>query len=449
MGPLMGRGVAILGGLAAAAWLALSASPAQSNPIYVPLGQAKGALYKPDSGPAPHVAIFRMHRTANSLSNNVCTELSKRGFMVLCANTRYENNESQVNFEEMALDTKAGVDFLRKQPGITKVILFGHSGGGPLMSFYEAVAENGVAFCKDPRKLTQCGDDLVGFSEADGLILADSHPGNPTMIMRGLNPSYLDDTNPPTGRIDPTLDPFNPTNGYNPNGPSHYSAEFQQRFFAGQATRMQRLIAEALAKRDAIRVGNYPYPDDDIFLIPGGGNPGAGGAGAVTLYYLDPSIAALNATHRPEKLLKNDGTISVQIVHSVAVANPGVIAHDNRSFHLGTKVFTVRSFLSSNAVRASDVVEHVDDCTTNNSTLCAIPKIHIPTLVMGMGGFNLVRDAEHIAELSGAQDKDMLIVEGAVHDFTPCTACEKTPGQYANATKNMFDYIARWINARY
>ena len=63
--PMMGRGVAILGGPAAAAWLALSASPAQSNPIYVPLGQAKGALYKPDSGPAPHVAIFRMRRTAD------------------------------------------------------------------------------------------------------------------------------------------------------------------------------------------------------------------------------------------------------------------------------------------------------------------------------------------------------------------------------------------------
>ena len=46
-------------------------------------------------------------------------------------------------------------------------------------------------------------------------------------------------------------------------------------------------------------------------------------------------------------------------------------------------------------------------------------------------------------------DKDMLIVEGAVHGFTPCTACEKTPGQYANATRNMFDYIAKWINARY
>ena len=447
----MGRVTGVLGGAMAAACLALGAgvATAQTNPVYVPLGQVKGALYRPDSGPAPHVAVFRMHRTANSLSNNVCTELSKRGFLVLCANTRYENNEAQVNFEAMAQDTRAGVEFLRRQPGVTKVLLFGHSGGGPLMSFYEAVAENGVAFCQDPHKLTRCEDNLAGLPKADGMILADAHPGNPTMIMRGLNPSVMDDTNPPTGRIDHSLDPFDPRNGYNPTGPSHYSLDFQKRYFAGQAARMQRLIKSALDKREAMKAGKYPYSDDDIFLIPGGGAPGAGGAGGATLYDLDPTVEAVNATKRPEKLLKNDGSISVQVVHSVAVAEPGLIERQNRSFAQGTKIFTVRSFLSSNAVRATDIVENVDDCSTNNSTLCAVPKIHVPILVMGMGGFHLVRDAEHIAEVSGSADKDMLIVEGAVHGFTPCTACEKTPGQYANATRNMFDYIAKWINARY
>ena len=78
-----------------------------------------------------------------------------------------------------------------------------------------------------------------------------------------------------------------------------------------------------------------------------------------------------------------------------------------------------------------------------------MPKITVPTLIMGMGGFHLVRDAEHFLEVSAAADKDMLIVEGATHGFTPCVPCEKTPGQYANATKNMFDYIATWIRARY
>lgn len=33
---------------------------AQSGPTFVQLGRAKGALYKPDSGPEPHVGIIVM-----------------------------------------------------------------------------------------------------------------------------------------------------------------------------------------------------------------------------------------------------------------------------------------------------------------------------------------------------------------------------------------------------
>src|SRR4051812_3205323 len=57
---------------------------AQSHPEYIPLPRIQAALYKPDSGPAPHVAFLVAHRTANNLSNIACTELAKRGFMVLC-----------------------------------------------------------------------------------------------------------------------------------------------------------------------------------------------------------------------------------------------------------------------------------------------------------------------------------------------------------------------------
>src|SRR5262245_5409157 len=69
--------------------LAATSAQAQSHPEYVPLGRVQAALYKPDSGPAPHVAFLVAHRTANNLSTSACTELSKRGFMVLCFNTRF------------------------------------------------------------------------------------------------------------------------------------------------------------------------------------------------------------------------------------------------------------------------------------------------------------------------------------------------------------------------
>jgi hypothetical protein len=44
---------------------AVSPSFAQSNPVFVQLGQAKGAVYKPDSGPQLPVGILVMHREAN------------------------------------------------------------------------------------------------------------------------------------------------------------------------------------------------------------------------------------------------------------------------------------------------------------------------------------------------------------------------------------------------
>jgi len=60
-----------------------SRSLAQTNPVFIQLGQAKGALYKPDSGPAPHVGIVVMHRESNYMNNIACREFSRRGFMVL------------------------------------------------------------------------------------------------------------------------------------------------------------------------------------------------------------------------------------------------------------------------------------------------------------------------------------------------------------------------------
>jgi hypothetical protein len=137
--------------LIAAIALLLAPQPAaaQSRPEFIAFpGTSKAALYRPDAGPAPHVGILVMHRTSNFLAHRACTELSRRGFLLLCMNTRFENNEALVDFEKLPLDMKAGVDFLRAQPGISKVVLFGHSGGGPLMALYQAIAENGPSYCR-------------------------------------------------------------------------------------------------------------------------------------------------------------------------------------------------------------------------------------------------------------------------------------------------------------
>ena len=423
-----------------------SASLAQSHPEYVSLGQVNAALYRPDNGPAPHVAFLVAHRTANNLNNIACTELSARGFMVLCFNTRFVNNEALVRWEESPLDIKVAVEFVRSQPGITKVILLGHSGGAPLMSFYEAIAENGVAYCQDPARIVKCGNDVGGLKPVDAIVFPDAHAGNPVQALRDQNPSVVMENG--KFRVIPELDPFSPANGFNPNGPSHYSKEFQTRYFAAQSKAMNDRLAKVLAAQERIKKGDYPYPDDDIVIIPAGGNPGAGAGGDGFLIEMDPDIPELMSTARPEKLLKNDGTIATQIVKSVSVANP-INAKTNRAFDTGTKIFDFKSFLSANAMRSTNSLDGLDDCSSNNSSTCAVRSIKIPILVAAMGGYHFIRDQEILFDKSASKDKDYVVIEGALHGYTPCTACETTSGQYSNSVRNLFNYIAKWTNARF
>ena len=423
--PLLGSSVVLLLSL----FVLCAEASAQSNPMYVQFtpGSVKGALYKPDAGPAPHVAVLLIHRTANFLSHIATTELARRGFMVLAMNPRSDNNEAAVHFEDNALDIKSGIEFLRKQPGVTRVVLLGHSGGGPATSFYQAVAEKGVSYCRGPNKLVECDESLAGLPRADGLVLVDAHPGVSVYGLRSLNPAVRDERDP--SKIDPSLDPFNPANGYDPGHP-HYSETFKQQYFAAQAQRMNRLIdlaKAAVAKKD-----------DDVFLV-------VRGEGA-RLMELDPSIH--HSTVKPRKLLKNDGTVVTQIVDSVRPIGRGSEAQ-NAAFSTGTRLLTARSFLSANAIRAHDSMDDIDWCSSNNSTPCALKVVTIPLLVTAMGAHYFIRDNEIHFDVAASSDKDFIVVEGATHGIRPCTACERTPGQYANSVRNYFDYVQRWITERF
>ena len=406
--------------------------PGQSNPTYIPFTPAtvKGALYRPDSGPPPHVGVLIIHRTSNFMVHLGTTELSRRGFLVLGMNPRSDNNEAAVRFEDNVLDIKSGIEFLRKQPGITKVVMFGHSGGGPATSFYQAVAEKGVAYCQGPGKLVSCGRELANLPRADGIVFVDAHPGVSTNGLRSMNPAVIDEASPT--RVDPALDPFNPRNGFNPNGASHYSAEFQAQYFKAQAGRMNRLIDAALKRQKEIGT------DDGVFLIPRG-------EGA-RLMELDPSIH--HATVQPHKLLRNDGTVVTQVVESVRPVGRGS-EKDNASFERGTRLLTLKSFLSANAVRSANSLDGIDWCSSNNSTPCAVQSISVPVLFTAMGAHYFIRDNEIHFDLAASKDKDFIVIEGATHGIRPCTACEKTPGQYSNTVKNFFDYVQKWISSRY
>ena len=144
-----------------------------------------------------------------------------------------------------------------------------------------------------------------------------------------------------------------------------------------QARRLNAIIDDTQARLTRIKEGAYPYADDDIVIIPRAGNPGAGPYGTIYINQLDPRIARMNYTVRPQTVLKNDGTIATEIAKSVIVPDP-TLPKEALSFGMGTKVLTLRSFMSANAVRATNSADGIDHCTSNNSpTTCAIQSISV------------------------------------------------------------------------
>ena len=135
-------------------------------------------------------------------------------------------------------------------------------------------------------------------------------------------------------------------------------------------------------------------------------------------------------------------------MESVRVGNPQ-LAEQNASLDQGTKILTIKSFLSANAIRATHSLDDIDWCSSNNSVPCAVQAISVPVIFAAMGGFYFIRDNEIHYDLSASADKDFITIEGATHGFTPCVACESFPGQYSNSFTNFFDYVAAWINARF
>jgi pimeloyl-ACP methyl ester carboxylesterase len=413
-----------------------SVAQARTEQRYVALKDdtVKGVLHIPVGGPAPRVGILVMHEDANFLNHVPCTEMSKRGFAVMCVNGRADNNEALDRWNDLPLDAALGMRYLRETVKVEKVILFAHSGGGPLLSFYQSVAENGSAICSDAKKLSPCDKSLEGLPPADGMVFFDAHPGTAITFLRSLDASVVSEDDPT--KTDPALDPYSPVNGYRPQGSSKYSEAFKKRYFAAQAARMNRLIDMALDRRARMQAGTYPYPDDDVFYIP---------RATAWLLQVDTSIEA--ATLKPRKLLRNDGRIVERIVRTVRKPNPGQ-AQKNRTFD-GGKLLTVQSFLGARAVRATDSLNGIDVWSNNNSTAANLQNIRAPILMMVAGAHYFIRDNEQMFEGAASADKDLIYIEGATHGFFPCTWCNRNKDAYSNAVANTFDHAKAWIDKRF
>ena len=201
---------------------------------------------------------------------------------------------------------------------------------------------------------------------------------------------------------------------------------------------MNRLIDLALARQARMRAGTHQLPDDDAFVVP----RGVGGR------LMQLGLSVHHGTAAPRQLLKNDGTSATHVVERVRRATPQ-LASDNATVEDGTFFVTIRSFLSANAIRATNSMDGIDACSSNNAPPCHLPHIRVPLLVAAMGAHYFVRDNEIHYDLAASPDKDFVVVEGAEHGQTPCVPCESVPGQYSNTVRNFYDYASAWTTKRF
>ena len=401
---------------------------------YIRIDQSdEGLLYEPVfPGTNARIGLVLSHPEENDFTAEPVVEMAKRGYRVLVVNHHGSSDDVAVFGQPLS----KAISYLRTLPGVQRVLIMGHSGGGHLMAWYGNVAEHGPAACNGPEKLYPCdGKGLTDLAKPDGVILLDATLGA-LHSMSAVDPAVDGDK-----RI-ASLDMFSAANGYDTTAKqATYSADFAKRFYAAQAARNTAIVDNAVARLNALEQGKSEFTDDEPLLIKGMGEEAAG----ARLY--QPDISFASHTKMPHTLLKGDGTQTEGIVYSVRPPTGQQFAaqlHTLRSMNTNT---TVRDFLAHSAIRTTpdfaitaDDIVGVDWASAVNSTPANAEGISVPALVLSNSCHYLIVPGEIIYDHLGSKDKTLVYVEGSTHMFTPCKP------DYGDTVDRAFDAVDKWVS---
>ena len=415
--------------------------------------------------PVPHktnIGVVVMH-PYGSINTQVCTELAKRGFTTLCASAGFAQ-DTYYGYEQQAPGVASAINYLKYgSPKVTTVLLFGHSAGGPLMAFYQNIAENGAAACQGPEKIIPCvakptaDTDLDDIPEADGVMLFDSHLGEGFAVMTYIDPAMNKEDCEPRN---PEFDMFSAENGYDvtTNGAT-YSTQFKKTFTTHQAIRNNDLLIEAInLLKDKIRsTGDPTQLGDDIpFNIPG----------CRSARLFQPDTTLLKYTKKEHTLLSRFGARPVQIIESVRApqgdAARGLDCDRSTRFTnvhiwLGTETLRVTPGLYTQTENSITGIDFASSATSANINVQGITK---PVVIVANTGHYFVVPDEMIYDAAKTSDKTLAYLEGAVHGGTPCLPCAtaidptidtqaKANAYWGDTFSRVMDFYAEWIAARY
>jgi hypothetical protein len=408
-------------------------------------GQIQATLQVPEK--PTQIAIVEAHPWGNSLGGSDL--LAKQGFAVLSANTRAVNKEDLAPdevIEMLLLDVAAAVQEM-KDRGYKTIILMGRSAGGPLMSLYQNVAENGNKAFAGERKIFkfpgffEASGNPMGLPKGDGLIFQNPVDGTSTTFLNRLDPSVIDEA---TQKRDFSLDMYYPSNGYDPEtSAGAYSGEFTAKYGRAQAARMNRIIEAAQQRLAAVKLGKASYPDDDLITIS---------RTRARLFYTDMRLGDGKSAH----MILPEGTVAVP-KHDRTPGHYSLFGEipDRNASVLGAVVCTTRSFFSSRAIRAkwinpmATTLEEwgVDVESSNNTTVGSMMHVKVPWVIFAGTADDKINTAELIYNESSAKDKKIIFLRGATHSLT--SVDPKRFLETSALRKLVAQEIGKWIDQRF
>ena len=336
-------------------------------------GQTLDGLVVRNPAAKPIGATLSMHPDSSRLHHFELEPLAGSGFVSMRLKSRFAGNNVNMIMEEILLDIAGGVAFLRER-GCKKVALFGHSGGGPIMAFYQSQAERPNVTATpagDPPDLTRA--DLP---KADAIVITNTHLGRHLEFANRIDPSVTDESDPLS--VDPSLDMYNPANYESHDGEIAYAPAFLQSYRAAQKARCDRITAWVRTQLQSIRERKHPGLHDIPFM----------------LYRTMANPRFLDRVNFKSGMRR--GTLW---------GEPYALNYTAQKGREGPFV-TLKSWLS-----------HLYYATSNAETVRHIARTQVPLLVVG-GTADYGGDvAEEIFQAASAADKELKYVAGATHWF--------------------------------
>ncbi len=348
------------------------------------------------------------------------------GFAVFSFNHRMRTDDFDLVHEMLLLDIAGALTTMKTERGYDEVLLFGNSGGGGPLGYYQWQAE-----AAPPNRFTHTPAwdrlDLNTFNlpRAEGFILLAAGFGESVHVSRWIDPSVIDETDPLS--CDPDLDMYSSRNGYRESpASSTYSEEFRLRYRAAQAARVARIDAYAKSLIEEQRRYLEQMREPDFSSLPVDERSYVARRASdhkdVRVYRVTAALENADLSIYPSK--RTTGSFMTLDTHVTNYQNAGTLGWRR----------TPRAWLSATSGLSSR-------CTLRH----ALPYIRVPTLVIGYTADRGIYpdDLEEMLWISGASDKLLHHVDGDHFGFPIDGSSEPAPRQTVSR------HMTAWLHDRF